>query len=193
MKRYAPWFIGFLAICTLLSLRHNLSLRDRLTEARAQLKSADVLRTEIESLRRQQHSHTIRVAEIGLLRKQAAEVHRLRGQAAEALRLQSEIDQLRSQLEENEQLIESLEVQLSQLSLPPAAEPPSETTTFSQLTPSDSPSDDNAQTFSDDGLVYHARFSPDGRYVLTATPDGTALIWDAATAEPLPHGIDSEP
>jgi hypothetical protein len=177
----------------LVSLSRNLSLRDRLTEARAQLKSADVLRTELESLRHQQHAHMIRVAEVELLRKQAAEVHRLRGQAAEALRLQSEIDLLRSQLEENEQLVMSLEVQLSQRSLPPAGEPPSETANFGQLTPSDSPSDDKAQALRDDGPVYYAQFSPDGRYILTATPDGTARIWDVATAQPLTPDFDSEP
>ena len=34
-------------------------------------------------------------------------------------------------------------------------------------------------------LVSAVRFSPDGRYVVTASHDGTARIWDAATGEQL--------
>ena len=39
--------------------------------------------------------------------------------------------------------------------------------------------------------VYHARFSADGRFLITAGQDGQARIWDAATGQPtgkpLPH------
>ena len=40
-------------------------------------------------------------------------------------------------------------------------------------------------------LVYSAAFSPDGKFVVTASPDGTARVWEAATGkaigEPLRH------
>ena len=35
------------------------------------------------------------------------------------------------------------------------------------------------------GCVYTAKFSPDGRRVLTASEDCTALIWDVETGQPL--------
>jgi WD40 repeat protein len=34
-------------------------------------------------------------------------------------------------------------------------------------------------------IIARASFSPDGRYVLTASFDHTARVWDAATAEPV--------
>src|SRR5205085_3231367 len=35
--------------------------------------------------------------------------------------------------------------------------------------------------------VFQARFSPDGRRILTASHDGTARIWNAATGQPVGH------
>ena len=36
-----------------------------------------------------------------------------------------------------------------------------------------------------DGQVWYAEFSPDGRLILTASLDGTARVWDAATGQPV--------
>ena len=33
--------------------------------------------------------------------------------------------------------------------------------------------------------VYRVRFSPDGRQIVTASDDGTAVIWNAQTGEPV--------
>src|SRR5262249_10796596 len=41
------------------------------------------------------------------------------------------------------------------------------------------------QAWFHDQPVGHARFSPDGRRVLTAAADGTAHVWDAATGQPV--------
>ena len=36
-----------------------------------------------------------------------------------------------------------------------------------------------------DGAVFSAAFSPDGARIVTASADGTARIWDAATGSPV--------
>src|SRR5262249_4875120 len=35
------------------------------------------------------------------------------------------------------------------------------------------------------GFLWYADFSPDGRYVVTASGDKTARVWDSATGEPI--------
>jgi WD40 repeat protein len=36
-----------------------------------------------------------------------------------------------------------------------------------------------------DGVVYSAQFSPNGKWLLTASEDNTARLWDAATGQAL--------
>jgi WD40 repeat protein len=37
--------------------------------------------------------------------------------------------------------------------------------------------------------AFHVEWSPNGRHVLTVSPDGTARLWDAASGQPLVHGL----
>src|ERR1700758_4706566 len=38
---------------------------------------------------------------------------------------------------------------------------------------------------------FSARFSPDGRQIVTASKDGTARLWDAATGKPIGEQMQS--
>src|SRR4030095_2703353 len=41
------------------------------------------------------------------------------------------------------------------------------------------------QLWSHEGRVNHADWSPEGRWVATASSDGTARVWDATTGAPI--------
>jgi WD40 repeat protein len=42
-----------------------------------------------------------------------------------------------------------------------------------------------------DAMIYSARFSPDGKRIVTASKDGTARVWDAATGDPVGEPMQS--
>ena len=42
-----------------------------------------------------------------------------------------------------------------------------------------------------DAIIYSAQFSPDGQRIVTASKDGTARVWDAATGDPIGEPMES--
>jgi len=42
-----------------------------------------------------------------------------------------------------------------------------------------------------DSVILSARFSPDGRQIVTASKDGTARLWDSATGNPIGEPMQS--
>lgn len=50
----------------------------------------------------------------------------------------------------------------------------------------ESPATNRPQSATEGRVVSTAQFSPDGKQITTASPDGTVRIWDAKTGQPLP-------
>jgi WD40 repeat protein len=48
------------------------------------------------------------------------------------------------------------------------------------------------QTMRHEAALKSAQFSPDGRWVVTASDDGTARLWDAATGQPVGEPMKHE-